>query len=226
MSDSDWHPLRGTDWRRLLRRELEDDYWAALQLFLGEERSHFDVHPLDDEVFAALRLTKCRQTKVVIVGQDPYPGLGVANGLAFSVRRGVRVPPTLANIYRELRGDGVSTPTHGNLEAWARQGVLLLNATLTELAGGRALHQRAWKALTDAVICVVDRQADPVFVLWGREAQKKKRLIDPRPGKIIESPHPSPLSAYRGFFGSHPFRLTNQALDISGRGVIDWELPE
>jgi uracil-DNA glycosylase len=180
-------------------------------------------------VFAAIHLTPYADTRVLILGQDPYHGPRQAHGLCFSVQRGVAVPPSLANIFTELRDDlHIEPPGHGNLEAWARQGVLLLNATLTVRAGQAGSHQgKGWETFTDEVIRVVNAKADPVvFILWGSYARKKKMLIDTSRHVVIESAHPSPLSARNGFFGSRPFSRTNAALRERGREPVDWRLPD
>jgi len=185
------------------------------------------VYPPPDEVFACLHLTPYADTRVLILGQDPYHGRGQAHGLCFSVRRGVTVPPSLVNIYEELRTDvGVEPPGHGNLEAWARQGVLLLNTTLTVRGGQAASHQgKGWETFTDEVIRAVDAKEHPVvFILWGSHARRKKALIDTSRHTVIESAHPSPLSARNGFFGSRPFSRTNEALVAAGLDPIDWRL--
>jgi len=216
-----------TDWNPLLRAEFDEPYWATLQQFVATERTRTPVYPPHDEVFAALHLTPYADTRVMILGQDPYHGPGQAHGLAFSVRPGVRIPPSLANIHRELETDvGVPAPDHGHLEAWARSGVLLLNTTLTVRGGQAASHQgRGWERFTDRVIGVVDaKQEHVVFVLWGGHARKKKSLIDRERHTIIESPHPSPLSAHNGFFGSRPFSRANDALVANGQAPIDWTL--
>jgi len=187
------------------------------------------VYPPHDEVFTALHLTPCAETKAVILGQDPYPGAGQAHGLAFSVRHGVRVPPSLRNIYRELHDDVcVPIPDHGCLESWARRGVLLLNAVLTVREGAPRSHrQKGWETFTDEVIRVVAAKTDSVvFILWGKEARRKKTLIETPPHTVIESPHPSPQSAYRGFFGSKPFSRANYALIAAGREAVDWRLTD
>lgn len=216
-----------TDWNPVLKAELEKPYFAELRSFVDEERRRHQVFPPADEVFAALHLTPYADVKVLILGQDPYHGPGQAHGLCFSVRRGVDVPPSLVNIYTELESDlGVPRPDHGNLEAWARQGVLLLNATLTVRARQAASHQKkGWETFTDAVIRAVnDKPERVVFILWGSSARQKKALVDTSRHVVIESPHPSPLSAHRGFFGSRPFSRTNAALVAAGREPVDWSL--
>ncbi len=216
-----------TDWNPVLRGEFSKPYWPELQSFVAAERARYTVYPADDEVFAALHLTPYTETRVLILGQDPYHGPRQAHGLCFSVRHGVRIPPSLANIHLELRDDlGVEPPDHGNLEAWAHQGVLLLNATLTVRAGQAASHQgRGWETFTDQVIRSVSGKDHPVvFVLWGSYARRKKALIDTSRHTIIESAHPSPLSAHNGFFGSRPFSRSNAALRAAGLDPIDWRL--
>jgi uracil-DNA glycosylase len=216
-----------TDWNPVLRGEFNKPYWTDLQRFVVDERSRTTVYPPHDLVFAALHLTPYASTRVMILGQDPYHGPGQAHGLCFSVQTGVRVPPSLANIHKELADDlGLPIPAHGNLEAWARQGVLLLNATLTVRAGQAASHQgKGWETFTDQVIEVVSAKTDHVvFILWGAYARKKQTLIDRSRHTIIESPHPSPLSAHNGFFGTKPFSRTNAALAAHGQPPIDWSL--
>ena len=222
-----------TDWNPALRGEFLKPYWPQLQQFVAEERRRYTVYPPHDEVFAALHLTSLADTRVVILGQDPYHGPRQAHGLCFSVRREVAVPPSLANIFKELRDDlGIVPPAHGNLEAWARQGVLLLNTTLTVRAGQAASHQgKGWETFTDEVLRVVAALDHPVvFILWGAAARKKKVLIDLSPGGpghvVIESAHPSPLSAHNGFLGSKPFSRANAALCAAGLAEIDWRLPD
>jgi len=216
-----------TDWNPILREELAKPYWAELQQFVQQERARHTVFPPHDEVFAALHMTPYADTKVLLLGQDPYHGDGQAHGLSFSVKPGVRIPPSLQNMYKELEDDlGIPAPDHGNLEAWARQGVLLLNASLTVRAHHAASHQKhGWETFTDRVITAVnDKPERVVFLLWGNSARKKKELIDPSRHVIIESVHPSPLSAHRGFFGSKPFSRTNAALTEAGLDPIDWSL--
>lgn len=214
-----------TDWNPLLRDQFDEPYWADLQTFVRAERSRHAVYPPHEDVFAALHLTPHVEVKVLVLGQDPYHGPGQAHGLCFSVRRGVDTPPSLVNIFAELESDlGCAVPSHGNLEQWARQGVLLLNTTLTVRAGAAASHQRkGWETFTDRVIEVVnDKPERVVFILWGAAARKKKSLVDTSRHTVIESPHPSPLSAHRGFFGSKPFSQANAALVAAGRDPIDW----
>ena len=214
-----------TDWNPLLRDQFDEPYWKELQSFVHDERSRHTVYPPHDEVFAALHLTPYRDVKVLLLGQDPYHGPGQAHGLCFSVRPGVEIPPSLVNIFTELESDvGCARPAHGNLDHWARQGVLLLNTTLTVRARQAASHQRkGWETFTDRVIEVVNGKPEPVvFVLWGSAARKKKAFVDTSRHTVIESPHPSPLSAHRGFFGSKPFSRANAALAAAGRAPVDW----
>jgi uracil-DNA glycosylase len=223
----DRNPLQGSDWDTLLSPEFEKEYWTCLQRCIEQERTCYNVFPPRDHVFAALRLTPCFKTKVVIVGQDPYHGAGQAHGLAFSVPRDARVPVTLRNIYQELQDDQqVGIPDNGNLEPWAHRGVLLLNAVLTVREGAPGSHRRmGWETFTDEVLRVVEEEAKPVFILWGKDAQRKKKtaLINTPHERIIESAHPSPRSAAKGFFGSEPFSRANKALGEEG---IVWGLAE
>lgn len=217
-----------TDWNPVLRAEFDKPYWNDLQQFVAAERARYTVFPPPDQVFAALHLTPYETTRVVLLGQDPYHGPQQAHGLCFSVRDGVQLPPSLVNIYTELRSDlGIDTPAHGNLESWARQGVLMLNTSLTVRSGAAASHQgKGWEIFTDEVLRTVNAKSHPVvFILWGAHARKKKALIDMSRHTVIESAHPSPLSAYNGFFGSKPFSRTNAALVAAGLAPIDWRLP-
>ena len=217
-----------TDWNPILRAELDAPYFKELQRFVAGERGQRPVYPPKNEEFAALHLTPYAAVKVLILGQDPYHGPNQAHGLCFSVRPGVPLPPSLENIFAELESDvGVKRPDHGCLDCWARQGVLLLNATLTVRAGQAASHQgKGWERFTDAVIEAVDRKPERVvFILWGASARKKKALIDTSRHVIIESAHPSPLSARSGFFGSRPFSRANAALVAAGREPVEWSIP-
>ena len=216
-----------TDWNPVLRAEFEQPYWKELMGFVAAERAVHEVYPPHDEVFAALHLTPFADVRVVLLGQDPYHGPGQAHGLCFSVNDGVRLPPSLVNIFKELEADlGIAPSTHGNLRPWAQQGVLMLNTTLTVRAHQAASHQgRGWETFTDRVIGHVGAKTEHVvFVLWGSHARKKKALVDQTRHTILESPHPSPLSAHRGFFGSRPFSAVNAALARAGQPPIDWRL--
>ena len=216
-----------TDWNPILRGEFDKPYWPELMAFVAGERAAHEVYPPHDEVFAALHLTPFADVKVVILGQDPYHGPGQAHGLCFSVNPGVRLPPSLVNIFKEMESDlGIAPAPTGDLRLWARQGVLLLNTTLTVRAHQAASHQgQGWETFTDEVISAVGAKDEPVvFILWGSHARKKKALVDQTRHTIIESPHPSPLSAHRGFFGSGPFSAANAALEAAGRTPIDWRL--
>jgi uracil-DNA glycosylase len=214
-------------WQSPLAAERDEPYLARLEAFLAEERAQYTIFPPEDEVFSALQATPYDQLKALIVGQDPYHDDGQAHGLAFSVRRGVKPPPSLLNIYKELESDlGIPRASHGYLQGWAEQGVLLLNTALTVRAHAPASHKgRGWEQLTDAVIRAANARAQRVvFVLWGGHAQKKRGLIDGPQHVLIESAHPSPLSARNGFFGSRPFSAINRALEEVGVAPIDWRL--
>ncbi len=214
-----------TDWNPILREQLDQPYWAELQAFVAAERADHVVFPPADQVFAALHLTPFSDVRVVILGQDPYHGPGQAHGLSFSVRPGVPKPPSLLNMFKELQADlGCPISKEGNLDGWARQGVLLLNATLTVRAHTAASHQgKGWERFTDAVIAAVNAKPERVvFVLWGAFARKKRALIDESRHVIVESAHPSPLSAHNGFFGSRPFSAVNQALVDVDQTPIEW----
>jgi uracil-DNA glycosylase len=220
-------------WQRALGEESGKPYFKELSEFVEQERERGPVYPPREEVFAALDATPYDQVKVLILGQDPYHGEGQGHGLCFSVRPGVRTPPSLRNIYKELRDDlGHPVPDNGFLMPWAEQGVLLLNAVLTVQMGVAASHQgRGWEKFTDAVIRLVNAKPEPVvFMLWGSHAQKKAAFVDSidRGGRhlVLKSVHPSPLSAYGGFFGSKPFSKANTFLESRGMKPIDWRLPE
>jgi uracil-DNA glycosylase len=217
-------------WKQALAGEFASPYMAALREFLLEEkRQGKTIFPRGSEYFRALDLTPLGQVKVVILGQDPYHGDGQAHGLCFSVRPGVRIPPSLVNIYKELQDDlGIPPARHGYLEHWARQGVLLLNSVLTVERSLAASHQgKGWERFTDAVIARVNEQERPaVFMLWGSYAQRKAAFVDSRRHLVLKAPHPSPLSAHNGFFGSRHFSRANQFLLSNGIDPIDWQLPE
>jgi uracil-DNA glycosylase len=215
-------------WSKALRAELDQPYFQHLRDFLAQERREHEVFPPEGEVFSALALTPLSAVRVVLIGQDPYHGPGQAHGLAFSVRPPTRPPPSLVNVFKELKAElGCAIPRHGYLAPWAEQGVLLLNAVLTVRRGQPNSHRRqGWEQFTDAVLRAVnglDRRV--VFLLWGNPAQKKAELIDQR-HLILRSAHPSPLSAARGFFGSRPFGQVNRALQADGGAPIDWCLPD
>ncbi len=214
-----------TDWNPVLRAEFAEPYWTELQDFVAHERRLGPVYPAAEDVFAALHSTSLAHTKVVLLGQDPYHGPGQAHGLCFSVRPGIPRPPSLRNILRELHDDiGCPIPPHGSLEAWTRSGVLLLNTTLTVRAGAAGSHQgRGWERFTDRVISTVNaKSTGVVFLLWGAASRRKKDLIDTNRHVVIESAHPSPLSAHNGFFGSRPFSRTNEALTRLGHQPVTW----
>lgn len=214
-------------WREALEAEFSKPYMASLEAFLEHERQEHAVYPPPEDMLNALKYTPFDQVRVLVVGQDPYHGKGQAHGLAFSVRRGVRPPPSLLNIFKELQDDlGLPTPKHGSLEHWAKQGVLLLNTSLTVRAGEPASHKnKGWEHFTDAIIKAVSDKPQPVvFVLWGAHAQKKLELIDTSRHTVIKAAHPSPYSADKGFFGSRPFSKINAALRKQGQPEIDWSL--
>lgn len=216
-------------WQPLLAEELDKPYFRDLERFLAEERKAHAIFPPEPEVFSALRLTPYDDVKVLLLGQDPYHDDDQAHGLCFSVRPGIRPPPSLVNIYKELQSDvGFRVPNHGHLVRWAEQGVLMLNAVLTVRAHTPNSHKdRGWETFTDAVIRKVNEKSDRViFLLWGGYAQKKEKLIDPRRHVVLKGTHPSPLSAKNGFFGSKPFSAINQALREVGKSPIDWQLPD
>ncbi|KQQ36406.1 uracil-DNA glycosylase [Rhizobium sp. Leaf306] len=217
-------------WKFALETEFEDPYMADLKSFLvSEKKAGKLIFPKGSEYFRALDLTPLDEVKVVILGQDPYHGEGQAHGLCFSVRPGVRIPPSLVNIYKEMEADlGIAPAKHGFLEHWAEQGVLLLNSVLTVEEGKAAAHQgKGWERFTDAVIRTVNEECDGVvFILWGAYAQKKAAFVDEERHLVIKSAHPSPLSAHNGFLGSKPFSKANEYLQSIGKDPVDWQLPE
>ncbi|NLY09072.1 MAG: uracil-DNA glycosylase [Tissierellia bacterium] len=213
------------NWHEHLHSTMEGENYQQLRKKLIYAYKNGVVYPPANEIFFALHTTDYNDVKVVILGQDPYPGQGQANGMAFSVNRGIPIPKSLNNIYKELREDiGCSIPSHGDLTSWAKQGVLLLNTGLTVAAGQPASHRGwGWEEFTDKIILSLnERKEGIVFILWGAHAGEKSKLIDKPQHKILKSPHPSPLSAYRGFFGSRPFSKTNELLIQMGREPIQW----
>ena len=216
-------------WQTRLQPELDKPYFAALMQRVDEAYRTGTVYPPRQELFAAFRLTPPERVRVIILGQDPYHEPGQANGLSFSVAPGVRLPPSLRNIFEELRTDcGVTPPDSGDLTPWAEQGVFLLNSSLSVQAGAAGSHQAfGWQTFTDAVVAALAKLPQPVaFILWGAHAQKKAAIAADSPylRLVLQAPHPSPLSAYRGFFGSRPFSKINAFLEASGSRAIDWRL--
>ena len=217
------------DWAALLQSEFEKPYFEKLQSFIADQRKLFTIYPQHENVFRAFELTSYADTRVVILGQDPYHGVDQAHGLCFSVQSDVAIPPSLKNIFKELQSDLDFTPNtkiaeHGNLDHWAQQGVLMLNTTLTVRAGEAGSHQGlGWETFTDEVIRIINNKSHPVvFVLWGAFARKKKLLINTDKHHIVESAHPSPLSAHNGFIGSRPFTKINSALVEANLKPINW----
>jgi uracil-DNA glycosylase len=216
-------------WQQVLAPEFEKPYFKTLETFLTEERKTQKIFPPEEEVFSAFTLTPYENVNVFLLGQDPYHDDNQAHGLCFSVRPKIKVPPSLVNMYKELQSDvDFKIPNHGYLVDWAKQGMLMLNAVLTVRAHTPNSHKdKGWETFTDAVIQSVAAKKEPViFVLWGAYAQKKKKLIDTNRHIIIESAHPSPLSARNGFFGSKPFSKINEALKENGKPVIRWQLED
>ncbi len=232
MSETDQIKLHES-WKTPLAPEFSSEYMAKLRNFLVQQKADGKaIYPKGSEYFRALDLTPLDKVRVVILGQDPYHGPGQAHGLCFSVQPGVRPPPSLVNIYKELESDiGIQRPSHGFLESWAKQGVLLLNSVLTVQQAEAASHRgKGWEQFTDAIIRLVAAKDDPVvFLLWGSYAQKKAGFVESveQGGKhlILKGPHPSPLSAYKGFFGCQHFSKTNAFLSANGLTPIDWSLP-
>ncbi len=219
-------PLTG-EWLDALQGEFRKPYYRSLFQTINEEYKTKLIFPPADDIFNAFHFTPLNEVKVVILGQDPYHNQGQAHGLCFSVKKGVDIPPSLVNIYQELHDDlGCYIPNNGYLEKWARQGVLMLNTVLTVRAHQANSHRDlGWEEFTDAAIRVLDLQDQPiVFILWGRPAQMKKRMLHNPAHLILEAPHPSPLSARRGFFGSRPFSQTNAFLESRGLTPIDWQI--
>ena len=216
-------------WQPYLEAETQKTYFTKLQEFVAAERAKHEVFPPDDDVFNALRFTPYENTNVFLLGQDPYHDNNQAHGLCFSVRPGISTPPSLVNMYKELKDDmGCKIPNNGYLVSWASQGILMLNAVLTVRAHTPNSHKgKGWETFTDAVIKAVNDKEEPVvFVLWGGYAQKKLPLIDATKHTVIQSAHPSPLSARNGFFGSKPYSKINAALEAAGKSPIDWQIPD
>jgi uracil-DNA glycosylase len=216
------------DWAEVLKDEFSKPYFVKLWKFVEEEYATQVIYPQKEEIFSALQLTPFAETKVVIIGQDPYHGAGQAHGLSFSVKPGVKQPPSLKNIFKELKADlGCDIPNHGYLEKWAKQGVLMLNTVLTVRESKPNSHQgKGWEIFTDEVIRKLNEREDPVvFLLWGRHAQAKGSLVTNSWHGVFESAHPSPFAAKKGFFGSRPFSKANQFLRQHGYREIDWQLP-
>lgn len=221
------NPQIEESWKEVLASEFSNSYFMELKEFLTEEKSKYTVYPPGSKIFNAFQLTPFNQVKVVILGQDPYHGPGQAHGLCFSVPQGIVPPPSLVNIFKEIEKDlGIPIPSGGNLEKWARQGVLLLNATLTVRANQPGSHQkRGWENFTHAVISKLsEKRVGLIFLLWGKFAQEKESLIDTNKHYILKAAHPSPFSAYNGFFGCRHFSKTNEILRKHGLEEIDWNL--
>lgn len=215
------------DWQDLLEEERTKPYYKNLRSLLQEEYRHHQIFPEAKDIFNAFHYTAYRDIKVLILGQDPYHNVGQAHGLAFSVQEGVRIPPSLQNIYKELHEDlGLPIPRSGYLKSWAQEGIMLLNTTLTVRAHSPMSHSKiGWEIFTDKVISLINEKEDPtVFILWGGHARSKKKWIDNPKHLVIESVHPSPLSAHRGFFGSRPFSRANQFLEENGRSAPTWKV--
>ena len=217
----------GNDWDALLKEEFEKEYYQNLRKFLVDEYNHYTIYPNMYDIFNALKYTSRDNLKVVILGQDPYHGAGQAHGLCFSVQKGITPPPSLKNIYKELQNDlGCSIPSHGELTKWAKQGVLLLNTSLTVREGKPNSHsKKGWEILTDKIISLVNEKEEPVvFLLWGRNAHSKETLITNKHHLILKCAHPSPLSAYNGFFGCRHFSKCNAFLKEHNLSTIDWQI--
>lgn len=217
----------GNDWDDIIGSEFDKEYYQNLRKFLDEEYSSHTIYPIPQNIYAALKLTSYKDTKVVILGQDPYHEENQAHGLSFSVNKGVEIPPSLQNIYKELHDDlKCEIPNHGYLVSWAKQGVLLLNAVLTVRSHMANSHKgKGWELLTDKIIQELNEKDEPVvFILWGANARSKKQYINNPKHLTLESVHPSPLSAYNGFFGSKPFSKTNKFLMENNMKPIDWQI--
>jgi uracil-DNA glycosylase len=224
---TDITPQIEDSWKNALWNEFQSDSFSKLKEFLLQEQSQFTIYPPGPQIFSAFQFTPLNNIKVVILGQDPYHGPGQAHGLCFSVPHGIKAPPSLTNIFKEIKTDlGYDIPSHGNLEPWAKQGVMLVNATLTVRASSAGSHQKkGWEEFTDRVIKVISEQQERVvFLLWGRYARAKESLIDTEKHLVLSAAHPSPLSAYNGFFGCKHFSKANAFLKENGLAEIDWSL--
>lgn len=221
------NPQIEASWLDVLKDEFDKQYFKELKEFLLEEKSKFNVYPPGGNIFNAFNLTPFNNVRVVLLGQDPYHGPGQAHGLCFSVPRGISAPPSLVNVFKEVERDlGIPVPSHGNLEKWAHQGILLLNATLTVRANQPGSHQRkGWETFTNAAIGKLsEKRVGLVFLLWGKFAQEKEAIIDTNRHYVLKAAHPSPYSAYNGFFGCRHFSKTNEILTKHGLDEIDWKL--
>lgn len=219
----------GNDWDQILKEEFNKEYYLNLRNFLAYEYKNYKIHPDMYDIFNALKYTAYEDVKVVLLGQDPYHGVNQAHGLCFSVQKGVAQPPSLKNIFKELQEDlGCRIPNHGNLTKWANEGVLMLNTVLTVREGNANSHaNKGWEKLTDSIICKLNESKKPiVFLLWGRNAQSKMNLITNPNHLILKCAHPSPLSAYNGFYGCRHFSKTNNFLMKNGYKPIDWQIEE
>lgn len=215
----------GNDWDIMLQDEFDRPYFKRLESFLTEERARYEIYPPQEDVFNALRYSSFQDTKVVILGQDPYHEPGQAHGLCFSVNKGVTIPPSLVNIYKEIENDlGIKMPGHGYLADWAKQGVLLLNTVLTVRRGQANSHKgKGWEIFTDRIVEILNQRQKPmVFILWGANAKSKTELITNKEHMVITGAHPSPLSAWKGFFGGRYFSKANRYLEITGQEPVDW----
>jgi uracil-DNA glycosylase len=221
------NPTIDESWKEILNNEFQRPYFSDLKAFLVDEKKDYTVYPPGSRIFSAFNHTPFKKVKAVIIGQDPYHGAGQANGLCFSVADGIKKPPSLVNIFKELHSDlGIEIPISGNLEGWAEQGVLLLNATLTVRASQAGSHQnKGWETFTDSVIHLLSEKKEGlVFILWGAFAQAKEKLIDLSRHHVLKAAHPSPFSAYNGFFGCRHFSRTNELLRQMGKEEINWDL--
>jgi len=222
-------PVINESWKKHLVDEFNSQYFMSLKAFLQEEKTQYQLYPPGSQIFAAFDRTPFDKVKVVILGQDPYHGKGQAHGLCFSVPYGIKAPPSLVNIFKEINSDlNIQVPSHGNLESWAEQGVFLLNATLTVRASQPGSHQnKGWELFTNSVISHLSSSADDlVFLLWGKYAQAKEELIDSDRHLVLTAAHPSPYSAHAGFFGCRHFSKANEFLSSKGKTVIDWSIPQ